>query len=221
MSDQNRTEKEARTPALGPVDRASEMLFGLFMALTFTGAISVATAGRQEIRTMYAAALGGSVGWGLVDAIMYLVRAVILSGHSLGLARSVRAAADAETGRALIARSLPDIAGAVSSAELEAIRAGLIASPLPERPSLTREDLRAAAETWGIVVGATLCVMLPYALIGDVRLAKIVSRAVALAMLFLGGVALGRYAGYGGWKAGFIMVAIGTGLVGAIVALGG
>ena len=133
----------------------------------------------------------------------------------------MRAAADAEAGRALIERSLPDIAGVVSPAELEAIREGLVASPLPERPSLKREDLLAAAETWVIVVAATLFVMLPYALIGDVRLAKIVSRAVALAMLFLGGVALGRYAGYGGWKAGFIMVALGIGLVCAIIALGG
>lgn len=221
MSDQNGAEKEVRTLALGLVDRASEMLFGLFMALTFTGAISVATAGRQEIHTMYAAALAGSVGWGLVDAIMYLVRAFILDGHSLRLAESVRDAADPAAGRALIERSLPAIAGAVSPAELEAIRQGLVVSPLPERPSLMREDLLAAAETWGIVVMTTLFVMLPYALIGDVRLAKLVSRAVALTMLFLGGVALGRYAGYRGWRAGFIMVALGSILVCAIVALGG
>jgi hypothetical protein len=44
---------------------------------------------------------------------------------------------------------------------------------------------------------------------------------VALAMLFLGGFALGRYAGYGSWKAGFTMVFLGTALVAAIVALGG
>ena len=31
-----------REPVLSPVDRVSEMLFGLFMALTFVGAVSVA-----------------------------------------------------------------------------------------------------------------------------------------------------------------------------------
>ena len=66
-----------------------------------------------------------------------------------------------------------------------------------------------------------LSVVLPFALIADVGTAKTVSRAVGLAMLFCGGLALGRYAGYGSWKAGFIMVALGTGLVGAIMALGG
>jgi hypothetical protein len=40
-------------------------------------------------------------------------------------------------------------------------------------------------------------------------------------MLFFGGLALGRYAGYGSWKAGIIMVGLGTGLVVAINALGG
>ena len=43
----------------------------------------------------------------------------------------------------------------------------------------------------------------------------------SLAMLFFGGLALGRYAGYGSWKVGFMMVGLGTALVIAINALGG
>ena len=37
---------------LSPVDRISEVLFGLIMVLTFTGAIGAATEGRQEIRQL-------------------------------------------------------------------------------------------------------------------------------------------------------------------------
>ena len=40
-------------------------------------------------------------------------------------------------------------------------------------------------------------------------------------MLFLGGLALGRYAGYGSWKVGFLMAGLGTALVMAVIALGG
>jgi hypothetical protein len=58
-------------------------------------------------------------------------------------------------------------------------------------------------------------------MIDDVQMAKNVSRGVALAMLFLGGLALGRYAGYGSWRVGFLMVGLGSGLVVAINALGG
>ncbi len=222
MSDQNPVDKDVSSSVLGPVDRASEMLFGLFMSLTVVGAVSVATAGRQEIRTMFAAALACNLGWGLVDAIMYLVRTFILRGHTLRLVQSVRATADAAAGRELIKAASPTIAGVVSTEEIEAIRERLLEPfPLPERPSLRGEDLLAALAICLIVVASTLPVVLPYVLIGDVGIAKTVSRAIALAMMFIGGLVLGRYAGYGSWKAGVIMVALGTGLVGAIIALGG
>src|SRR6185369_8396568 len=55
---------EAREPLLDPVDRVSEFLFGLFMALTFVGAVSVATDGKAEIKTMFIAALGCNLAWG-------------------------------------------------------------------------------------------------------------------------------------------------------------
>ncbi len=71
------------------------------------------------------------------------------------------------------------------------------------------------------MVAATFPVVLPFAVIDDVGMAKNVSRIVALAMLFFGGLALGRYAGYGSWKVGFMMAGLGTALVIAIIALGG
>jgi hypothetical protein len=59
---------------LDPVDRASETIFGLLIALTFTGALSIATAGLREVREMLLAALGGNLAWGLADAVTVLVR---------------------------------------------------------------------------------------------------------------------------------------------------
>jgi hypothetical protein len=223
MSSETVVEKELREPVLSPVDRVSELLFGLFMALTFVGAVSVAEAGHQEIRAMFAAALGCNLAWGLADAVMYLVRTVTDRGRSLTLLRSVRATADAETGRRLIETSLSRAAsGLVSDAEIEAIRGRIVALPsVPERPTLKRNDLLAALGVFLIVVAATFPVVLPFAMIDDVRTAKALSRAVALAMLFVGGLALGRYAGYGSWKVGLMMAGLGAALVAAIVALGG
>ena len=48
-----------------PVERISEILFGLIMALTCTGTISVATPDRFQIRTMLIAALGRNLAWGM------------------------------------------------------------------------------------------------------------------------------------------------------------
>jgi hypothetical protein len=73
MSGENVIDRKVREPVLSPVDRVSELLFGLFMALTFVGAVSVAEAGREEIRGMFVAALGCNLAWGLVDAVMYLI----------------------------------------------------------------------------------------------------------------------------------------------------
>jgi len=223
MSGNNVIEKEAREPVLSLVDRVSELLFGLFMALTFVGAVSVADSGDAQIRAMFIAALGCNLAWGLVDAVMYLVRTVTDRGRSLTLASSVRAAPDAQTGRRLIESALSrDVAGLVSPAEIEAIRGRIVALPtVPERPKLKGDDLLASLAIFLIVVASTFPVVLPFVLFDDVGTAKNVSRAIALAMLFFGGLALGRYAGYGSWKVGFMMVGLGTALVVAINALGG
>jgi len=222
MSEPIDSPEPAREPVLNPVDRVSEMLFGLFMALTFVGAVSVAQSGRDEIDAMLAAALGCNLAWGLVDAVMYLVRTVADRGRSLTLVRSVRAA-DAQTGRRLIAESLSRVAvRLVSEAEIEAIRGRIVALPsVPQRPRLKRDDLLAALAVFLLVVASTFPVALPFVVFGDVGTAKAISRIVALTMLFFGGLALGRYAGYGSWKVGFMMAGLGTALVAAVMALGG
>ena len=223
MGDQDRPAEQAREPVLNPVDRVSEVLFGLFMALTFVGAISVAESGRAEVRSLLAAALGCNLAWGLVDAVMYLVRTVTDRGREITLLRSVRTAADAQAGRRLIGQSLSKTAaGLVSETEIEAIRGRIVALPsVPERPALKGDDLLAALAVFLLVVVSTFPVALPFVLFDDVGTAKNVSRAVALTMLFFGGLALGRYAGYGSLRVGFLMAGLGTALVAAVMARGG
>ena len=212
----------ARKPVLNPVDRISEMLFGLLMALSFTGAVAVGTTGHQEIRVMFAAALGCNHAWGLVDGAMYLVRTVTDRGRTLTLLHAVRAATDVQAGREIVERELPGPPDLFSPAEIEAVRARIVALPsVADRPRLEGRDLLAALGIFLLVVVATFPVVLPFAFMHDVGAAKNVSRAVALVMLFLGGLGLGRHAGYGGWRAGFAMVGLGIALVLAIHALGG
>jgi len=213
----------AELAVLNPVDRVSEMLFGLLMALTFIGAVSAAESGKEQIRTLFTTALGCNLAWGLVDAVMYLVRTITERGRLITLVRAVREAPDAAAGRVVVEHSLSRVAaGLVSPAEIESVRARIAALPaLPARPELHWPDAVAALKIFVIVVVATFPVVLPFLLIQDVDTAKKVSRGVSLAMLFLGGLALGRYAGYGSWKVGLTMAGLGTGLVVAINALGG
>lgn len=223
MKETSRPEETIREPVLSPLDRVSEFLFGLYMALTFVGAVSVTEAGREDIRAMLAAAIGCNLAWGLADAVMYLVRTIADRGRLLTLVRSVRAAADKDSGRRLIERSLSRTAAAlVSGPEIEAIRGRIVAFPsVPERPRLKRDDLLAAFAVFLIVVASTFPVVLPFVFLEDVATAKAASRAIALVLLFLGGLALGRYAGYGSVKSGLMMMGLGAVLVAAIMALGG
>jgi hypothetical protein len=223
MNEENRPEASTREQVLSPVDRVSEMLFGLFMALTFIGAVSVAGAGREEVREMFIAALGCNLAWGLVDAVMFLVRTITDRGRLITLVRSVRTAADADTGVRLIEGALSRVAaGLVSSAEIEAMRQRILALPeVPARPRLKWSDAGGALGIFLLVVVATFPVVLPFAFIQDVGTATSVSRGISLVMLFFGGLALGRYAGYGSWRVGLMMVGLGTALVIAINALGG
>jgi VIT1/CCC1 family predicted Fe2+/Mn2+ transporter len=62
---------------LDPTERLSEILFGIIMVLSFTGSVSVATAGREEVRTVLAQAVSCNLAWGIVDAVMYLLTALI------------------------------------------------------------------------------------------------------------------------------------------------
>ena len=208
---------------LSPVDRVSEMLFGLLMALTFTGAVSVAESGNAAIRTMFIAALGCNLAWGLADAVMHLIRTVTERGRLITLVRSVQSAPDAQAGRAVVEESLSRVAaGLVSPLEVEAIRARVAAlHSMPARPRLGWRDLVMAFQIFLIVVVSTFPVVVPFLLSQDVTFAQNVSRAIALAMLFLGGLALGRYAGYGSWRVGLIMTGLGTALIAAINAQGG
>ena len=43
------------------------------MVLTFTGALSVAEAGRADVREMLIGALGCNLAWGIIDAVFYLM----------------------------------------------------------------------------------------------------------------------------------------------------
>lgn len=75
---------------LNPIDRISEVLFGLIMVLTFTSAISVSTSGKQEISELLWAALGCNLAWAFVDVIMFLLNILLERGHSLKALREIK-----------------------------------------------------------------------------------------------------------------------------------
>lgn len=211
-----------RRSLLDPVDRVSEILFGLIMAVTIVGSLSIATAGQNEARTVMVAAFGCNLAWGLVDAVMYLVRTVTERSRNRALAARI-AGADAESARRLIARALPEhIAAIVGPDEIEGMRRRLAGAPLRTGRVLGSRDYLEAGGIFLLVVLATFPVAIPFMLLQDVAVAMWTSQAVTVVMLFVAGFALGRHAGHAKPPlTGLLMAVFGVALIAAVKALGG
>jgi len=214
--------RASQAPALSPVDRVSGVVFGLIMALTFTGSLSVATADRDEVRIMLIGALGCNTAWGLVDAVMYLLAIVAERGRNLTVMKQLRSRSNPADARALILDALPPvIASTLETSEVDTIRQRLERLPVPASAGLTAGDFRSALGVFLLVFLATLPVALPFAFIDSAHRALRVSNGIALLMLFAGGYYLGRHAGRHPWWSGLAMLTIGAGLALATIALGG
>src|SRR6201995_3561076 len=108
---------------LDPIDRVSEVLFGLIMVLTFTGSLSVAEAGREDVRTMLIGALGCNLAWGIIDGILYLMGSLAEKSRGLLTFRAVRKATNPQEAQRLIADALPPvIASVLEPNELDAMQ---------------------------------------------------------------------------------------------------
>jgi hypothetical protein len=208
---------------LGSIDRVSEVLFGLIMVLTFTGSLSVAEAGREDVRTMLLAALGCNLAWGIIDAMFYLMGCLADNGRVLTTYLAVRKAADPQRAQRLIAEALPPVVASIlEPVELETIRRRLM--QLPEPPALARlstDDWLGAIAVFLIVFVSMFPVAMPFIFMRSVGPALRVSNTIAIVMLFLTGYAYGRMTGRHPWLVGTGMVVLGSVLAGLTMALGG
>ncbi len=204
---------------LDPVERLSEILFGLIMALTFTGSIH-ALGADEEIRPVLVGAIGCNIAWGIVDAVMYLMTSVVARNRALRALRELRRTP--EKSAAILADALPEeIATAMSPRDFESVRGWLAKLPAQPRGALPPRALQGAIAVFLLVTISTFPVVVPFLLTDDPVRALRFSHAVALSMLFLIGWALGKHAGMRPWITGLTMLGIGVVLALVAIALGG
>lgn len=227
------TEKMATAPVdstelrvLDPIDRNSEILFSLFMVLTFTGTLSVASAGHDEVRQMLIAAIGCNIAWGFVDAVMYILRNIIARGRRSRMIRAVRGEVRPGKAHQLIADEIGALSQGLGPADFERLRQWVVAQPVTENENarvgrITRLDLRGALAVFLLVFASTFPVVLPFIFIDDAATAKRLSALIAISMMFVCGYEWGRYAGLKPWRAGLVMVLLGLVTELIIIALGG
>ncbi len=208
---------------LNPVDRISEVLFGLIMVLTFTGAISVASDGREDIRQLLWAALGCNVAWGLVDAVMYWMNVLLERGHAVTVIRKIVQSGNKDYSRELLRNEIqPVVASLMEDEEVNHLVDRIQKLPEPEKHSVfTWRDLLSGVQIFLLVFLCTLPVALPFAFLDDVSIAMRASNGIAILQLFIGGFILAGYAGFRRLTTAMVYVVIGVLLVLLTMALGG
>ena len=208
---------------MSPIERVSEILFGLIMALSFTCALSVTETDRIGVKEMLFGAIGCNIAWGVIDAIMYLMIEISQRGRNVAILNYVKNTHDEEKAREFIVETLsPEIAAIMGKQSLENIRRDIIqAGPKTARSGISGRDLKMALGIFLLVFLSTFPVALPFALIHDVRLALRISNAIAIILLFIGGWVLARYSSYNKFRTGLYLALLGIGMVFLTISLGG
>ncbi len=209
--------------ALEPIERISEGLFGLIMVLTFTGSLSVATAGREDVRAMLIGALGCNLAWGIIDGILYLMGCLAEKARNLLALRALRNTDRPDRQREILAKALPPlIVSVLKPSEIETVCGRLKELPQPPaRARLQKEDWLGGLAVFLVVFLCTFPVVIPFIFMGNLHGGMRVSNAIAITMLFLMGHQYGKLTTRRPWAAGISMVFLGGVLVALTMALGG
>ena len=206
---------------LDPIDRASEVVFGTLMAMSFSGTLSVATAGEQDVHTMMLAALGCNLAWGLTDGVMFLVASITEDRRKAGLLVRLHNARDNAEANRLIADELPlRLQTHANPAVYEAIRESLMNAP-EQIKVLNFRRIRDAVQVFLLVVLSTFPIVLPFMFVEEPMHALRLSNLMGLLTLFVSGYFLGRFADGRPLRFAFGMSLIGAVMIAIIIALGG
>src|SRR4051812_29380093 len=214
---------ERRERVLDPLARTSEILFGVIMALTFTGTLGVATAGREEVRTLLVGIIGCNIAWGLVDGVMFLMSALTERGRGILTVRAVCDAGNVQGAYEAIAGALPPVMTSIlTKDDFERLRLGLMRiRGLPDTPRLTGRDWIGALAVFLLVFLSTFPIVIPFIVFERVNVAVRVSNLVAVVMMFAAGYRLAAYGALGRLRTGISVALLGVVLVAIAIALGG
>ena len=207
---------------LSPEERVSEVLFGLIMVITFTGSLSIAEAGRDDVRTMIIGAVGCNVAWGIIDSVFYLLGCLAERSRSALTLRALRGATNSAAAQQILVEALPPlVASVLEPSELESLQQRLRTLPQTDSAGLTRSDAAGALGVFLLVFVTTFPVTIPFIFVHEISVAMRISNAIAVSMLLVAGAVYGRAIGRSAWAFSVGMAGLGGVLVALTIALGG
>jgi len=211
---------------LDPASRLGEILFGLIMVLTVTLTASFTVAdGRKGVRQLLLAAIGSNVAWGIIDASMYIMNAMVVRRGKIRLVKAVQRASDAKAALLLVKdRVDPELQELIGPEKAEAFSKSvlphIVGAQITER-ILTKENFYGALASFWLVFVSCLPAAIPFLIFSEPQVALRVSNFLLIAGLFYVGQKWADYAGKSRVAVGLAMVAVGLILVGVAILLGG
>lgn len=208
---------------LDPADRLGETLFGLIMALGFTGAVRLGI-DEATSRELFVAILGCNIAWGIVDGVMYVMVALFERGRTAMLMERVRGMDEGSAARAIgeeLDESLADFTGASERETIYRAMVSGIRRAAPARIGLRRGDVLGGAAVALLITMMTAPVVAPFLFVENAMIAARISNGIALTMLLLLGHRWGRLTGGSPWRIGLGVMGVGVAMVGVTIALGG
>jgi len=209
---------------LDPVERLSEVLFGLIMALGFTGAVRLGMT-EADNRALLVGVFGCNAAWAIVDGVMYVLTGLFERGRLTRIVRGVRKASTDEEALRLIACELGDQLEPVTTEDqrwqiyhwaMEGIR-----RDSHEKVRVHWEDLKGGVAVALLIITATVPVVIPFIIISSPDTAVRVSNLIGLGMLFLLGCWWGAQVGVSAVRVGIGLTLLGAALVLITIVLGG
>lgn len=209
---------------LDPADRLGEILFGLVMALGFTGAVRLGHEAADN-RALFIGIFGCNLAWAVVDGVMYVLTSLFERGRKARLFRDVLRAPDEATALRRIGGELDgpllDLTTPEERRQLHRWILTVLRREKPETLRLRRRDLLGGVAVALVIVLATFPVVVPYLVVADPNLAVRLSHLTALTLLFLLGAWWGRVVGGSPVRIATGLTLVGTALVLVTIALGG
>jgi len=196
------------------------------MVLTCTlGASVIAGIDRDSLRSLFVAALGCNVAWGVIDAALYVMGSIFVRTQNERLMQAIRSAEGDAAGLTIVRRALEPRFGAygfdTDREQLYRSLRGMAVHTETRRSLITADDLRSAIAVFILVAATALPPAIPFLLIADPVVALRVSNVVLVALLFVVGFYWARAIGGSGWRTGLVMLLSGVLLVGVAIAFGG
>lgn len=209
---------------LDPATRVGECLFGLIMALGITGAVRLSSNAISS-RELLVDVFGCNLAWGVVDGVMYVMLALFERGRKSRIKRCVLTASNdaaaIEFIRAELDQRLEPLTTPEERRQLYGWVLELVRRSGCEPPRVRRDDILGGIAVAGLVLLATLPILVPFMLMSDPSVAVRCSNLIALGMLLWLGWWWGRAVGANPYRISAGVTAVGLALVLVTILLGG